>query len=191
MECVTKFQPSVRKGKKKQVKDELDRLKQAEKKKRRLEKALATSAAIRTELEKKKEKKKEEQKRLDEEGAAIAEAVALHVLIGEDSDNDDDDSNVDVFLGGGRMGGRAILPFHRWGPNSQGLGLNNDWSVLHHPQPIMENHLYPAYVDGRRRRGLEGAQISAGLIASQAVASLHLTEDVHVDSYFLNRVFHG
>ncbi|TVU33735.1 hypothetical protein EJB05_25568, partial [Eragrostis curvula] len=76
----------MKKGKKKQAKDELDRQKQAEKKRRRLEKALANSAAIISELEKKKQKKKEEQQRLDEEGAAIAEAVALHVLIGEDSD---------------------------------------------------------------------------------------------------------
>jgi len=76
----------LKKGKKKQAKDELDRQKQAEKKWRRLEKALANSAAIISELEKKKQKKKEEQQRLDEEGAAIAEAVALHVLIGEDSD---------------------------------------------------------------------------------------------------------
>lgn len=79
--------PLSKKAKKKQVKDELDRMKQAEKKRRRLEKALATSAAIRTELEKKKQMKKEEQQRLDEEGAAIAEAVALHVLIGEDPDD--------------------------------------------------------------------------------------------------------
>ncbi|KAI3881654.1 hypothetical protein MKW92_018993 [Papaver armeniacum] len=85
MGCV-QVPPVVRKGKKKQAKDELDRLKQAEKKKRRLEKALATSAAIRSELEKKKQRKIEEQQRLDEEGAAIAEAVALHVL-GEDSDD--------------------------------------------------------------------------------------------------------
>ncbi|KAI3793008.1 hypothetical protein L1987_35620 [Smallanthus sonchifolius] len=77
---------SVRKVKKKQVKDELDRIKQAEKKKRRLEKALAASAAIISELEKKNQKKKEEQQRLDEECAAIAEAVALQVLIGEESD---------------------------------------------------------------------------------------------------------
>ncbi|CAH9116139.1 unnamed protein product [Cuscuta epithymum] len=84
MECGGKAPFDGRKAKKKQVKDELDRMKQAEKKKRRLEKALATSAAIRLELEKKKQKKKEEQERLDEEeGAAIAEAVALHVL--EDS----------------------------------------------------------------------------------------------------------
>ena len=52
MDCA-KVASAVRKGKKKQVKDELDRIKQAEKKKRRLEKALATSAAIRSELEKK------------------------------------------------------------------------------------------------------------------------------------------
>ncbi|CAL0303367.1 unnamed protein product [Lupinus luteus] len=105
----------VRKEKKKQVKDELDRLKQAEKKKRRLEKALATSAAIISELEKKKQKKKEEQQRLDEEGAAIAEAVALHVLLGEDSDDSckvviNDTTcktwnchrNFDIFMGGER-----------------------------------------------------------------------------------------
>lgn len=73
-----------RKGKKKHVKDELDRQKQAEKKRRRLEKALANSAAIRLELEKKKQMKIEEQQRLDEESAAIAEAVALQVLSGED-----------------------------------------------------------------------------------------------------------
>ncbi|OWM75592.1 hypothetical protein CDL15_Pgr021756 [Punica granatum] len=77
-------QPVVKKAKKKQIVDEVDRLKQAEKKRCRLEKALATSAAIRSELEKKKQRKKEQQK-LDEEGAAIAEAVALHVL-GEDAD---------------------------------------------------------------------------------------------------------
>ncbi|KAJ0695071.1 hypothetical protein HanPI659440_Chr15g0615981 [Helianthus annuus] len=79
--------PSGVKKMKKQVKDELDRIKQAEKKKRRLEKALATSAAIISELEKKKHREKEEQRRLDEEGAAIAEAVALQVLIGEDSND--------------------------------------------------------------------------------------------------------
>ncbi|KAK9075351.1 hypothetical protein SSX86_003674 [Deinandra increscens subsp. villosa] len=86
MEC-GKGPSGVRKMKKKQVKDESDRIKQAEKKKRRLEKALATSAAIISELEKKKQMKKEEQQRLDEEGAAIAEAVALQVLIDEDSDD--------------------------------------------------------------------------------------------------------
>ncbi|ERM96475.1 hypothetical protein AMTRI_Chr09g36180 [Amborella trichopoda] len=106
----------VRKEKKKQGKDEVDRIKQAEKKKRRLEKALATSAAIRSELEKKKQKKIEEQKRLDEEGAAIAEAVALHVLLGEDTDESNqillnkkqglnvglERRNVGLFMGGWR-----------------------------------------------------------------------------------------
>lgn len=72
---------SSRKEKKKQAKEERDRLKQAEKKKRRLEKALATAAAIRTELEKKKQRRKEEEQRLDEEGAALAEAVALQVSV--------------------------------------------------------------------------------------------------------------
>ncbi|KAJ7566182.1 hypothetical protein O6H91_02G091500 [Diphasiastrum complanatum] len=77
---------SSRKEKKKQVKEERDRLKQAEKKKRRLEKALANAATIRSELEKKKQKRKEEEQRLDKEGAALAEAVALQVLVDEESD---------------------------------------------------------------------------------------------------------
>ncbi|KAL5213226.1 hypothetical protein ABZP36_024073 [Zizania latifolia] len=76
----------LKKGKKKHAKDELDRQKQAEKKRRRLEKALENSAAIISELEKKRQQKKEEQQWLDDEGAAIAEAVALHVLIDEDSE---------------------------------------------------------------------------------------------------------
>ncbi|KAG8094142.1 hypothetical protein GUJ93_ZPchr0012g19746 [Zizania palustris] len=80
----------LKKGKKKHAKDELDRQKQAEKKRRRLEKALANSAAIISELEKKRQQKKEEQQRLDDEGAAIAEAVALHVLIDEDSEESTD-----------------------------------------------------------------------------------------------------
>lgn len=74
-----------KKEKKKQAKEDRDRQKQVEKKRRRLEKALATSAAIRLELEKKKQRKREEEQRLDEEGAALAEAVALHVLLDEDS----------------------------------------------------------------------------------------------------------
>lgn len=75
---------SSKKEKKKQAKEERDRQKQAEKKKRRLEKALATATAIRIELEQKKQKRKEEEQRLDEEGAALAEAVALQVLVDED-----------------------------------------------------------------------------------------------------------
>ncbi|MCO5575707.1 hypothetical protein L7F22_029510 [Adiantum nelumboides] len=75
-----------KKEKKKQAKEDRDRQKQVEKKRRRLEKALATSAAIRSELEKKKQRKREEEQRLDEEGAALAEAVALHVLLDEDTE---------------------------------------------------------------------------------------------------------
>ncbi|KAH7442620.1 hypothetical protein KP509_03G096800 [Ceratopteris richardii] len=76
--------PVLRKEKKKQSKEDRDRQKQIEKKRRRLEKALATSAAIRLELEKKKQRKREEEQRLDEESAALAEAVALYVLLDED-----------------------------------------------------------------------------------------------------------
>jgi len=75
-----------KKERKKLKKEESDRRMLAEKKRRRLEKALANSAAIISELEKKRQLKQEEQQRLDAEGAAIAEAVALHVLIGEDCD---------------------------------------------------------------------------------------------------------
>uniref|UniRef100_A0ACD5ZQE8 Uncharacterized protein n=1 Tax=Avena sativa TaxID=4498 RepID=A0ACD5ZQE8_AVESA len=75
-----------KKERKKLKKEESDRRMLAEKKRRRLEKALANSAAIISELEKKRQQKQEEQQRLDAEGAAIAEAVALHVLIGEDCD---------------------------------------------------------------------------------------------------------
>ncbi|XP_057828155.2 vicilin-like seed storage protein At2g18540 isoform X3 [Cryptomeria japonica] len=73
-----------KKEKKKQAKEERDKKKQEEKKKRRLDKAVANSTAIRIELEQKKQKRKEEEKRLDEEGAALAEAVAMQVLGEED-----------------------------------------------------------------------------------------------------------
>ncbi|KAM0885094.1 hypothetical protein ACQ4PT_030560 [Festuca glaucescens] len=75
-----------KKARKKLAKEESARQMLVDKKRRRLEKALANSAAIISELEKKRQQKQEEQKRLDAEGAAIAEAVALHVLMGEDCD---------------------------------------------------------------------------------------------------------
>ncbi|XP_021892142.1 uncharacterized protein LOC110810317 [Carica papaya] len=210
MAC-NKVQPVVRKAKKKQVKDELDRIKQAEKKKRRLEKALATSAAIRSELEKKKQKKKEEQQRLDEEGAAIAEAVTLHVLLGEDTDDSckivlkkeqgvnawDCAGNIDLFM----AGRRAYLPHQArtncavegigWVTNAYGsdckwseLG-NGDWSFLYDP---FRRDLQPPYFEDRGR-GDEG--FSAGLIAAQAVSSLQISEDAEVDTIVLNRVLRG
>ncbi|PSS34295.1 Secreted beta-glucosidase adg3 precursor [Actinidia chinensis var. chinensis] len=199
MEC-TKVPPGVRKGKKKQVKDEMDRLKQAEKKKRRLEKALATSAAIRSELEKKKQTKKEEQQRLDEEGAAIAEAVALHVLLGEDSEDSckiiDCGSNIDLFMGGSRV----VLP-HRdlsslslegigWVPYARGSGYtsneweNSDFSIS--PPGHLFGELYTPYCN---ERGWGRAEISSDQIAAQAVTSLQIAEDAHVDSCVFNGMF--
>lgn len=184
----------VRKSKKKQVKDELDRLKQAEKKKRRLEKALATSAAIRSELEKKKQKKIEEQQRLDEEGAAIAEAVALHVLLGEDSDDSckimlnnkknkgfspwDCPRSFDFFVGGSQ-------PIHHRPRAMEGIGFergNSGWSVSSLPSFVGGS--YAPYAD---ERSLETRDISAELIAAQAVASLQIAEDAQVvDTYIFN-----
>ncbi|KAJ6684135.1 hypothetical protein OIU85_007791 [Salix viminalis] len=180
-----KVQPAVRKVKKKQVKGEMDRLRQAEKKRRRLEKALATSAAIRSELEQKKQKKKEEQQRLDEEGAAIAEAVALHVLLGEDSDdsckillNKEEvfntwscDGNIDLVLGCEK---KPSLPhedcsgnsFERigWVPSTCGTGCQWGWGTT---------------------------EFSAGLIAAQAVSSLQIAEDAHGDTFLFDGMLRG
>ncbi|KAL1319413.1 hypothetical protein HN51_071708 [Arachis hypogaea] len=187
----------VRKAKKKQVKDELDRLKQAEKKKRRLEKALATSAAIISELEKKKQKKKEEQQRLDEEGAAIAEAVALHVLLGEDSEdsckvviNDETcktwncDRNLDIFVGGERAcfphlyGGTWSVETRGWVTDAYRYGCkwgaaeNGGWTFS--SEPLGRNaHEKPLYEDAT---GWGRAGFSADLIAAQAVSSLQIAE---------------
>ncbi|XP_031094181.1 uncharacterized protein LOC115998690 [Ipomoea triloba] len=205
-----KAQSGVRKLKKKQVKDELDRMKQAEKKKRRLEKALATSAAIRSELEKKKEKKKEEQQRLDEEGAAIAEAVALHVLHGEDSEDSrdvmlkkdegsdlwDHGRNLDIFMGGGR---RAVFPQQNltkysfegteWVARNQTFGWkefgNQDWMASYEPRG---RDLYQQYYGGGN---WDITGISPQLIAEQAFSSLQIAEDAHVGTYIFNQVLRG
>ncbi|KAJ0098513.1 hypothetical protein Patl1_20202 [Pistacia atlantica] len=204
MAC-NKAQPVVRKAKKKQVKDEMDRIKQAEKKKRRLEKALATSAAIRSELEKKKQKKKEEQQRLDEEGAAIAEAVALRVLC-DDSDDSckvvlnkeegfsswDCTSNVDIFMGGGRASlphqdrAKCTLEGIGWLSNTYGSGCkwddfgNGDWSFTYGP---IERNLTMPYLEDD---GWGASEFSAGLIAAQAVSSLQIAEDAQVDAIVFN-----
>ncbi|KAK1326645.1 hypothetical protein QJS10_CPA01g02379 [Acorus calamus] len=180
--------PVVKKEKKKQGKDDLDRLKQAEKKKRRLEKALAASAAIRLELEMKKQQKKEEElQRLDEEGAAIAEAVALHVLLGEDSDNPcrivlnnnmlkptEHPNNIDLFM----EGWRANLPHQGfWVSDGYGagykyheIGTSRQFSSVFHGNDV---HL-PYFEDGVQRGG-----ISAGLSAAEAVSSLQIAENPH------------
>ena len=192
-----KVQPVVRKAKKKQVKDELDRIKQAEKKKRRLEKALATSAAIRSELEKKKQKKKEEQQRLDEEGAAVAEAVALHVLLGEDSDDSckimlnkeegfnhwDYAGNIDLFMGDSHQ---AHANCEGWVTDAYRAGCklaefgNSDWSFSY---GAYGRDLHASYFEDG---SLGSAGLSPGLIAAQAVSALQITEDVEMDTIVLN-----
>lgn len=164
MDSSSKSLSSVRKGKKKQVKDELDRIKQAEKKKRRLEKALATSAAIISELEKKKQKKKEEQQRLDEEGAATAEAVALQVLIGEE-DTDDTmtrGSHQERFYRNRNEEFGWILNTHggsrcEWNGYGYGYGCGDDVA-------------------------------SPGLMAAQAVSSLHIGDDEDMSGFVFNRM---
>ncbi|KAF3643170.1 putative deSI-like protein-like [Capsicum annuum] len=175
MECA-KASPAVRKGKKKNVKDELDRIKQAEKKKRRLEKALATSAAIRFELEKKKQKKKEEQQKLDEEGAAIAEAVALHVLVGEESD----DSRELLLKKDKESNQWDLVEGTQWisGPNGDGCiwneQENTSWMVS--SVPLVGNEHHQWFDVGN----WEVQRISAGLLAAQAVSSLQIAGDAPV-----------
>ncbi|KAL0727028.1 hypothetical protein Bca4012_023121 [Brassica carinata] len=179
-------QPLARKGKKKHNgKDEFDRVKQAEKKKRRLEKALATSAAIRAELEKKKQRKLEEQQRLDDEGAAIAEAVALHVLLGEDSDDSsrvmlgqEERFNMDLFRGEktNYVPRQSCASYAVQGigfvPNGYGLGDSN-WSPF--MSESWDNNL----------------GISADLIAAQAVSSLQISENTDRNPFVLNGMFRG
>lgn len=196
-----KVTAGVRKGKKKQVKDEIDRIKQAEKKKRRLEKALATSAAIRSELEKKKQKKKEEQERLDEEGAAIAEAVALHVLVGEDSDDSmlKKDEGLASWDHDIIIGRNSLVPYQDlskctlenigWISDAHRYGrMWNQWGNTNRmvsSDCFGRDRIYPRYF------GEEGWGLSAGHLAAQAVSSLKIADDTHVDAYVFNRMLRG
>lgn len=174
MEC-SKAPSGVKKMKKKQVKDESDRIKQAEKKKRRLEKALATSAAIISELEKKKQMKKEQQ-RLDEEGAAIAEAVALQVLIGEDSD--DVCSRVNCSK---KVYSNPHEEFG-WIINANG-GSICQWSGY----GFGENGSF-----GRGVQGPYGDEMStAGVVAAQAVSALQIADDEDINAFVFNRMVRG
>lgn len=149
----------LKKPKKKQpVNSELDRQKQAEKKRRRLEKALAASAAIISELEKKKQKKKEEQERLDEEGARVAEAVALHVLLGEDPTED--------------LAKIKIGQNFAWGGCELHHNGDNRWS-----ERGTGDVLFPS-LQPMREMGL-GPRVDfcPGFMAAQAVSSLQIRED--------------
>ncbi|XP_071713544.1 uncharacterized protein [Rutidosis leptorrhynchoides] len=176
MDC-GKAPSGVRKMKKKQVKDELDRIKQAEKKKRRLEKALATSAAIISELEKKKQKKKEEQQRLDDEGAAIAEAVALQVLIGDDSDDTDDITFQDPYRQqpySSRNDEFCSIMSARGGSRCQWSGYGENGSFV---------------------KGVQGSYVddvhATGQFAAQAVSRLQIADDEDVNAYVFNRMVRG
>jgi hypothetical protein len=172
----------VKKPKKKQpANSESDRQKQAEKKKRRIEKALAASAAIISELEKKKQKKKEEQERLDEEGARVAEAVALHVLLGEDST--EDLSEIDLHArprGNSRILSACSMDANGgfdWG----GYELHHDgdrrWSERGTGE-IQFPSLWPLREIGQQVYNEIGpADFCPGFMAAQAVSSLQIRED--------------
>ncbi|XP_010433601.1 PREDICTED: uncharacterized protein LOC104717690 [Camelina sativa] len=187
--CKQQVQPVVRKAKKKHVKDEFDRVKQAEKKKRRLEKALATSAAIRAELEKKKQKRLEEQQRLDEEGAAIAEAVALHVLLGEEDSDDSSPVNIgrqgkgfkmDLF----RDDRSNLLPRQSCASYAvQGIGFMSSG----YGYGLGDSHWSPFTRDSWDNN----MGISADLIAAQAVSSLQISENADGNAFVFNGMFRG
>ncbi|KAL1550724.1 hypothetical protein AAHA92_18654 [Salvia divinorum] len=195
MEC-GKAASGVKKGKKKQVKDDLDRMKQAEKKKRRLEKALATSAAICSELEKKKLKKKEEQDRLDEESAAIAEAVALQVLLGEDSDDSSKEllkkheelpfwhhtNNLNIFMGARGLPFvhcQDLTSYSNENAASAAYDAHQCWSIGRSSHILDSSDLgssfYPRYC------GEE-------YLAAQAVTSLSIADEDEVDCLAFNRM---
>ncbi|CAA0826400.1 Unknown protein [Striga hermonthica] len=200
MESV-KVTASVRKSKKKPVKDGSDRIKQAEKKRRRLEKALATSAAIRSELEKKTLKKKEEQDRLDEEGAAIAEAVALQVLLGEDTDNLerelaslDHASDIGFITGSGQPHAYylsrnpcktdgMITNSNRHGRMSNFWGHSNELGSINN----VGRGFYYQYLGNVW--GSVG--LSAGHLAAQTISSLKISEDSRVDAFVANHFVRG
>ncbi|KAG0484845.1 hypothetical protein HPP92_008924 [Vanilla planifolia] len=173
--------PIPNKGKKKQAKVELDRLKQAEKKKRRLEKALAASAAIRSALEKKKQNKLEEEQRLDEEGAAIAESVALYVLL--------EDSQDPHFMLTNRKSCNSWVRAHNVelmscdrscvdrsaklsGCGADSFAYSSGWNGRDFGMHV--NDFYAPY---NEEIG-QDAGISAVLLAAQAVSSLNIVEDM-------------
>lgn len=178
-------------AKKKQEREELERIKQAERKKRRIEKSIATSAAIRAELEKKKLRKLEEQRRLDEEGAAIAEAVALHVLLGEDCDDSyrntlnqetgfkpwDYTTKINLFSGGINR----FFPHQRcssYAVHDNNRTRDSNWSSVSY-EPFARG-----WDNNNNNMG-----ISADLFDTQAVSSLQISENTDVDAIVFNGMF--
>lgn len=176
-------------AKKKQERDELERVKQAEKKNMRLEKSIATSAAIRAELEKKKFKKLEEQRRLDEEGAAIAEAVALHVLLGEDCD-DSYQNMVNQETGFRPWDYTAKFNPFTGGRNRFFPHLRCSSYAVHGNRPIESN--WPvSYEPFSRGWDNKSMGISADLIAAQAVSSLQISENTDAEAIVFKGMFRG
>ncbi|KAL8519274.1 hypothetical protein ACS0TY_010279 [Phlomoides rotata] len=183
MECA-KVAAGVRKAKKK-VKDELDRIKQAEKKKKRLEKALASSLAIRSQLEKKKLKKKEEQERLDEESAAIAEAVAMQVLLGEDPDDLSKiilkkDEGLSLWDRTTNIVTRDSYGHH----NGRMWNLKEKSRLMRSPAyAYLGSGLYPQYF-GQDVWGPDG--LCVGQFAAQTVSSLKIADEECEDAFVFN-----
>ncbi|OAY71896.1 hypothetical protein ACMD2_25129, partial [Ananas comosus] len=160
----------LKKGKKKQAKDELDRLKQAEKKKRQ---------------------KKEEQQRLDEEGAAIAEAVALQVLIEEDANEpcrhlmlkdyrkfDPCSYSSSISPSVASQKSFSTYPFGGlgWEANAYSSGGNwTDWGAGQ-SFPSLGFHRDNISAPYFEETGQQ-TEISPGFIAAQAVSSLQIGDD--------------
>lgn len=179
---------SSRKEKKKQAKEERDRLKQVEKKKRRLEKALATATAIRIELEKKKQRRKEEEQRLDAEGAALAEAVALQVLVDEEVISFDDslcDCKVPTFSEASRSDGKLRFTmalsktesvkdrrFNMEDVQVKKLVRCSEWEGFSNPR---DNITFSS-------ERAKAAELAAGIAAAQAVAALKIAEEARAEA---------
>ncbi|KAK8478540.1 hypothetical protein V6N12_057992 [Hibiscus sabdariffa] len=151
--------------------------------------------------------KKEEQQRLDEDSAAIAEAVALHVLLGEDSSDSgevmlnkeegfnrwDCASNFNLFMGGGGAclphqantnRERMVTNAYRGGCEWAAFG-NGDWSFTYGAcgRDVHASHF--------ENGGWGNEGLSADLIAAQAVSALQIREDAEVDKIVLNRMLRG
>ncbi|PPD69617.1 hypothetical protein GOBAR_DD33500 [Gossypium barbadense] len=170
-----KVQPVGRKGKKKQVKDELDRIKQAEKKKRQLEKALATSAAI--------------------FGEDSDDSCTVMLNKEEGFNPWDYANNLNLFMGGGRgcflQQGQA-----NWGGQvSDAYKDGWEWAMLENSNWSLPYGAYGGDLQASCSYLEDGSWgntgVSADLIAAQAVSALQITKDAAVDTIVLNGMLGG
>ncbi|MBA0768121.1 hypothetical protein Gotri_016952 [Gossypium trilobum] len=156
-------------------------------------------------------KKKEEQQRLDEEGAAIAEAVALHVLVGEDSDDSctvmlnkeegfnpwDYANNLNLFMGGGRGRGCFLQQGQaNWGGQVCDAYKDGwEWAMLENSNWSLPYGAYGGDLQASCSYLEDGSWgntgVSADLIAAQAVSALQITKDAAVDTIVLNGMLGG